>query len=172
MSSPSANSPEETVSVNSPVAAGGTIEDSASSTRRMGPPPDVSVQVFSSLLNVAYRSRLADVRSRSISPRPRRTVSLVSLSVAQQRARTAEQKAESAFSSVGVITDRTQYAQAVAEEAIVEARSVREEVSSRIAEVAKCTDVSTSSIAENLEGRVREVAAYTDAHTSRSVGEL
>ena len=107
MSSPSANSPEETVSVNSPVAAGGTIEDSASSTRRMGPPPDVSVQVFSSLPNVAYKTRLADVHSRSISPRPHRTVLPVSLSVAQQRERNVEQKVESAFSGVGVITDQT-----------------------------------------------------------------
>ena len=147
MSSPSANSLEETVSVNSPVAAGGTIEDSASSTRRMGPPPDVSVQVFSSLPNVAYRSRLTDVHSRSVSPRPHRTVSPVSLSVAQQCARTSEQKAESAFSNVGVVADRTRYAQVIAEEAIAEARSVREEVLSRIAEVAKCADSSASSVA-------------------------
>ena len=49
---------------------------------------------------------------------------------------------------------------------------MHEEVSSRIAEVAKCADVSALSIAENLEGKMREVATYTDAHTSRSVGEL
>ena len=82
MSSPTENSPEESVSVNSPVAADGTIEDSTSSTQRMGPPPGVLVQVFSNLLNVAYKSRLADVFSRSVSPQPHRTVSPISLSVA------------------------------------------------------------------------------------------
>ena len=92
--------------------------------------------------------------------------------MAQQRARTAEQKAESAYSGVGVIANQTQHARAIAKEAIAEARSVHEEVSSRLAEVAKRTDVSASSIAENLKGKMRKVAAYMDAHTSHSVGEL
>ena len=49
---------------------------------------------------------------------------------------------------------------------------MREEVSSKIAEVAKRTNVSTSSIVENLTGKMRQVAAYTDVNMSRSVGEL
>ena len=109
---------------------------------------------------------------RSASPRPRRTISPIGLSVAQQRARTAEQKADSAFSGVGVVADQTHHAQAVAEAAIAEAQSVREEVSSKIAEVAKRADVSTSSVADNLTGRMEQVAAYSDAQTSCSVGIL
>ena len=49
---------------------------------------------------------------------------------------------------------------------------MRDEVSSRIAEVAKRADVSTSSVAENLAGRMDQVAAYSDAQTSRSVANL
>ena len=78
-------------------------------------------------------------------------------------------KAESAFSGVGVIADQTRHAQAVAEAAIAEARLVREEVSSKIAEVAKRADVSASSVAEDLTDKVQQVAAYSDAQTSRSV---
>ena len=47
-----------------------------------------------------------------------------------------------------------------------------EEVSSKIAEVAKRVGVSASSVADNLTGRMEQVAAYSDAQTSRSVGIL
>ena len=49
---------------------------------------------------------------------------------------------------------------------------MREEVSSKIAEVAKCANISTSSITENLEGRIREVAAHTDTTMTHTVREL
>ena len=107
MSSPSENQSVKSVTVSSPVAADGVYEDSASSTRRMGSPPNVTVQFLLAAPNVAYQRRLRDVRARSASPRPRRTTSPIGLSVAQQRARTAEQKADSAFSGVGVVTDQT-----------------------------------------------------------------
>ena len=128
MSSPSVNSPERSESVSSPLAADGTIEDSASSARRFGPPPGVMVQHISVPPNVAFRTRQRNVRSRSALPRPRRTLSPIALSVAQQRARTAEQRAETALSGVEVVADRTRRVQAVAEDAIAEARSVRAEV--------------------------------------------
>ena len=89
--------------------------------------------------------------------------------MAQRRAQIAEMKAESVFSGVGAVADQTRHVQAVAEAVIAEARLVREEVSSKIAEVAKCADVSTSSIVEDLTGKVQQVAAYSDAQTSRSV---
>ena len=66
----------------------------------------------------------------------------------------AEEKAESAFLGVGMIADQTRYAQSVAEAAIAEARSVRDEVSSRMAEVAKRSDVSVSNVADVLTGKV------------------
>ena len=161
MSSPSESSPEQSVTVSSPVAADGTIVDSASSARRMGAPP-----------NVTYETRLSDVRARSASPRLRRTISPVSLSVAQQRARTAEQKASSALSGVEVAVDQTRRAHTAAESAILEARSVRAEVTSKIAEIAERADVGVSSVAENLEGKVREVVAHTEARTAHAVGDL
>ena len=109
---------------------------------------------------------------RSTSPRPRQTISPSRLSVAQRRAQIAEMKVENAFSGVGVVADQTHHAQAVAEAAIAEARLVREEVSSRIAEVVKRADVSASSIVENLTGKVQQVAAYSDVQTSRSLETL
>ena len=150
----------KSVTVSLPVAADNAYEDSASSTWRMGSPPDVTVQFLSAAPNVAYQHRLRDVHARSASPRPRRTISPIGLSVAQQRARTAELKVDSAFSGIGVVADQTRHAQAIAEAAIAEAQSVHEEVSSKIAEVAKRADVSTSSIAENLTGRMEQVVAY------------
>ena len=168
MSSPS----EKSVTVSLPAAAEDEFEDSASSTRRMGPSPDVTVQFIDATPNVAYQQRMRDVRTRSVSPRLRRTISPSKLSVAQRRAQIAEQKAESAFSGIGVVADQTRHAQAVAEAAIAEARSVRDEVSSKLAEVVKRADVSTSSVAENLTGRMEQVAAYSDAQTSRLVEHL
>ena len=113
-----------------------------------------------------------NVRARSASPQPRRTVSPIALSVAQQRARTAEQRAETALSGVEVVAERTRHAQSVAEDAIAEARSVRAKVSSQMAEIAKRTDVSASIVAEDFVGKMRETVAHTEATTSRVVGEL
>ena len=63
----------------------------------------------------------------------------------QRHAQIAEQKVESAFSSVRIVADQTCHTQAIAEAAIAEARSVCDEVLSRIAAFAKCADDSTSS---------------------------
>ena len=95
MSSPSAKSSEQSVSVSSPIAADGTMEDSASSTRGTGPPPIVTVQsvhanappssptqVVPAAPNSMFSSRLSDVRARSVSPRMRRSVTPTELSVA------------------------------------------------------------------------------------------
>ena len=92
--------------------------------------------------------------------------------MAQRRAQIAEQNAESAFSGVGVVADQTRHAQSIAEAAIAEAHSVRDEVSSRIAEVAKRLDVSVSNVADVLTGRVQQVAAQFEAHTSHAVGQV
>ena len=113
---------------------------------------------------------MQDVCPRSVSPQPRRTASPSKLSVAQQRARAVEEKAESAVSGVGMVADQTRYVRSIAEAAIAEARSVRDEVTSRIAEVAQRSDVSASNVAEVLTGKVQHVAAQVKAHTSRAVG--
>ena len=68
--------------------------------------------------------------------------------------------------------DQTRYAQSVAEAAIAEARSVRDEVASRMEEVAKRLDVSVSNIADVLTGKVQQVAAQFEAQTSHAVGQV
>ena len=73
---------------------------------------------------------MRNVRTRSVSPRPRQMISPSKLSVAQRRAQIAEQKAESMFSGVGMVADQTRYAQSITEAAIAEVRSVRDEVAS------------------------------------------
>ena len=168
MSSPS----EKSVTVHSPTAAEDAYEDTALSVQAEGAPPGVTVQWLTNTPNSAFKQRMEDARPRSMSPWPRRTISPSKLSVAQRRAQIAESKAESAVSGIGIVADQTQHAQAVAEVAIAEARSVHDEISSRIAEVAKRADVSTSSVTENLAGRMEQVAAYSDAQTSCSVKNL
>ena len=74
--------------------------------------------------------------------------------MAQRRAHIAELKAESAFSGVGAVADQTRHAQSVAEATYAEVRSVRDEVLSKIPEVAKHADVSVSSVADVLTGKV------------------
>ena len=172
MSSPSETSPEQSVMVSSPVAADATIEDSASSTRRIGPSPDVTVQFISNAPNTAFDMRLRTVHARSASPQPRRTIVSPGLSVAQQRARTAEIQAKTALSGVGDVVEETSRVRAVAEDAIAMARSVHEEVASKISEVAKRVDASASGMADSVTGKMREMAAYSDAHTTHAVSEL
>ena len=75
--------------------------------------------------------------------------------------------AESAYSNVGVVADETRRVRSVAEAAIAEAHSVRDEVSSRIAEFAKRADDSVSSAIGILTGQVQEMTAQTEAQASR-----
>ena len=103
MSSPSETQSRKSEIVSSPMAADAAYEDTASSVQRMGPPPGVIVQFSSATPNTVYEKRMKDVCARLVSPWLRRTISPSSLSVAQQRAQIAEQKAESAFSGVGVV---------------------------------------------------------------------
>ena len=128
MSSPSGSVKSKTVS--SPKATDTTLEDTASSILAEGAPPGVTVQWLTNTPNASFEQQMKDVHMRSVSPRLRRTISPSKLSVAQRHAQIVEQKAESAFSGVGMVADQTRYAQSVAEAAIAEARSVREEVAS------------------------------------------
>ena len=172
MSSPSETQSVKSVTVSSPQAADATYEDTASSVLAEGAPLGVTVQWLTNTPNAAFEQRMKDARARSVSPRPRRTISPSKLSVAQRRAQIAEQKAESAFSRVGMVADQTRYAQSVAEAAIAEERSVRDEVLSRIAEVAKRSDVTVSNVADVLTGQVQQVAAQFEVHTLHAVGQV
>ena len=127
------SSPSESVksvTVSSPKVTDATLEDTAMSVLTEGAPPGVMVQWLTNTPNAAFEQRMGDVHVRSVSPRPRWTISLSKLSVAQRCAQIAEQKVESAFSGVGMVADQTRYVQSVAEAAIAEARSVRDEVAS------------------------------------------
>ena len=159
MSSPSENSPEQSVVVSSPHAADSTVEDSASSARRFGTPPP----------NATFQSRQRTVRARSVSPRPRRTFSPSSLSVAQQRARTAEEKAETAISGVEDVASQAERARRTAEEAIASSRTVHAEVQAKISEIASQQIASVSGMAADFEGKMREMAAHSEAQMSRAV---
>ena len=182
MSSPSETSPTRSVTVSSPLAANAEYDDTASSTHgtglptvqyvQMGSPPSAPRQVTPVAPNTTFASRAGTVRARSASPRPRRTITPTELSVAQQRARTAEMKADTAYSSVGAVAEETRRVKTVAEEAIAEARSIHAEVTSKMSEVAERVRASASDVAENLTGKMRDVAAYSDEQTSRAVGDL
>ena len=108
MSSPSGS--VKSVTVSSPKATNATLEDTASSILAEGAPPGVTVQWLTNTPNASFEQRMRDVRTRSASLRPRRTISPSKLSVAQRCAQIAEQKVESAFSGVGMVADHTRYA--------------------------------------------------------------
>ena len=78
-----------------------------------------------------------------------------SLSVAQLRARTAEQKVDTALSSAGRIADQTMRAQSVANDAIAEACAMREEVESQLSELLQRAEFSTLSILGEVAGEVK-----------------
>ena len=147
------------------------VEDTASSVLATGPPPGVTVQWLTNTPNATFDWRMRDARSRSNSPRPRRVVS-PSLSVAQQCARAAELKADSALSSTGRIVDQTIRAQSTADDAIAEVRAVRGEVESRLTELTRRAEINASSVLGELAGEVRRVVDQSQAQTSHAVGSV
>ena len=89
------------------------------------------------------------------------------MSVAQRRARMAEQIAESAFSGVGAVAQETRRVQSVAEAAVAKVRSVRGEVESKVAELTHRAEASVSQVANVLSGQVQQVAVQTSFEMSR-----
>ena len=131
----------------------------------MGAPPGVTVQFVSNSPNTVFDQWMRDNRTRSISPRPRRVIS-PSLFVAQLRAQTAEQKADIALTSTGQIADQTIRAQSTADDAIAEARAVREEVESCISELMRRAEINTSSVLGEFSRQVKQVVEQSEAQTS------
>ena len=179
MSTPS---DQASVSATSPSRHHEDIEDTASSVQGMGEPEIVTVQSVHSNVspspprqvavyspNSVYSRRVRDARARSVSPRPRRVVS-PSVTIAQLRARTAEWKADTAQSFAGRIADQTVRAQSTAEDAIAEARAVREQVESRIADMSRRTEIASSSVVGEMTGRVKEAVERSQEEMSRAVG--
>ena len=160
-------------------------EDTASSAQGTGAPPIITVQEVTARAppgppqtvnvshapNTVFSQRTSSTRSRSVSPRPRRVVS-PSLSVAQLRARAADWKASTAISSVGRVADEVLRARTAADDAIAEARSVREQVEARIADVTERTEKVASNVVGGLTGHVEKTVRQGQAETSRAVGGI
>ena len=146
-------------------------QDTASSVLAVGTPPGVMVQYVPDAPNTAFTRRMRDARPRSMSPRQRRVVS-PSLSMAQLRARTAEQKADTALSSAGRIADQTIHAWSVADDAIAEALAMREEVEPRLSELSQRAEANTSSVLGEVAGEVKRVVEQTQAQTSHLLDSL
>ena len=152
-------------------AAETALEDTASSVRGMGPPPGVTVQVLPERPNATFVWRMRDTRARSVSPRPHKVVS-PSLSVAQLRARAAEQTAATAASGVGRVEEETRRVREMVEATTAEAKSVRDDVESRVAVLAAAADTSATRMGEEIASRVRQVAEYSDAQASRVAADV
>ena len=176
MSSPGAVTDEacsqDSVHASSQFVAGTALADTASSVRHSGRLPGGSSTVTSRAPNVAYSWGMAVARARSASPGLRRSPSPLGLSVAQQRARLAEQSAATAISSMGRIEEETRRIREMVEATIAEARSVRGEVESRIATLAAVADANATRTAEEITSRVQEVAEYSDAQASRAAADV
>ena len=162
---------QDSVHASSQFAAETALEDTASSVRGMGAPPGVMVQWLTNTPNTAFAWRMRDTRSRSVSPRPRRVVSS-SLSVAQLRTWAAEQTAATAVSGVGHVKRETRRVREMVEATTAEAKSVRDDVESRVAVLAVAADASATRANEEIASRVRQVAEYSDAQASRIAADV
>ena len=81
-------------------------------------------------------------------------------------------KAESALSSAGIIVDQTIRAQSTAKDAIAEARALRTEVSSRMAEILQRAELRTSSAMGELTVQMKEVTAHIQVQTSHAIAKI
>ena len=73
---------------------------------------------------------------------------------------------------MGVIADQVHHAQSVAEAAIAEAHSVRNEILSRMVEFTKRADDSTSNAVGMLMGKMKEVTTQPEAQTLRVATQI
>ena len=74
------------------------------------------------------------------------------------------------MSSVGQIADQAFHARTAADDAIAEARSVREQVEARIADVTKQTENVASNVVGELTGQVASTVRQSQVETLRAVG--
>ena len=152
--------------------AADAIEDTASSVNIGRRRPSPTRARGSGFPNTVFARGIAAVRSRSASPRPRRSPSPLGVSVAQRRAQLAAQSAATAVSGVGRIEAETLRVRELVEATSAEAKSVRDEVESRIAEMAAASQASASQLAGQMATQVTKVAEYTDAQASRVAADV
>ena len=176
MSSPS-RSPSETRSQDSPhgssqfgVAA--AFEDTASSVHIGRRQPFPSQTGGQPAPNTAFKFGSAVGRSRLASPRPRRSLSPLGVSVAQRRAQLAAQSAATAVSGVGHVTEETRRVRELVEATSAEARSVRSDIESRVATLAAESEISAARVAADVDAKVARVAEYSDARASHVAADV
>ena len=148
------------------------LEDTASSVHQGRALQTVTRVSGGTLPNSAYSHGRAAARSQSASPRPRRVLSPVGLSVAQRRAQLAEQTAATAASGVGRVAEETRRVRELVEATTAEARSVRGEVESHVAQMAAAAEANAARTEERVTAEVKRVAAYSDAQASKVAADV
>ena len=144
--SPSETRSQDSVHGSSVYGAAVALEDTASSVSIGRRRPSPTRSGGTTFPNTAFARGVAAVRSRSASPRPRRSLSPLGVSVAQRRAQLAAQSAATAVSGVGRIEKETSRVRDLVEATAAEAKSVRGEVESRIAELAAASRTHASTV--------------------------
>ena len=86
--------------------------------------------------------------------------------MAQLRVRAAEQTAVTAVSGVGRVERETHRMHKMVEATTAKAKSVQDDVESRVAILAAAADASATCANEEIASRVRQVAEYSDAQAS------
>ena len=180
MSSPrstTSRSPDETCTQDSvhgsfQYGAVGTLEDTTSSVHQGREIQTVTRVSGGPLPNSAYSRGRAAAQSRSASPRPRRVLSPVGLSVTQRCAQLAKQTVATAASGVGRMAEETRRVREPVEATTAEARSVHGEVESHVAQMAAAAEANAVRAAEHVSAEVKHVAAYSDAQASRVTADV
>ena len=157
MSSPTGRSEatrtQDSMHASSQQGADVAIEDTASSVAPRGL---VLTTSRAHSPNATFARGVAAARARSASPRPRRPVSPLGLSVAQRCARLAEQSAATAMSGVGRVEAEARRVWAMVDATSAEAQSVRTQVESRIATLAAAAETGTARVAAELGSQIQK----------------
>ena len=180
MSSPhssKSHSPDETrtqdsIHGSSQYGAVYALEDTASSVYQGRDIQTVTRVSGGTFPNSAYSRGRTAARSKLASPRPRRILSPVGLSVAQRRVQLAEQTVATAISGVGRVAEESRRVRKLVGAATAKARSVRGEVESRVAQMAAAAEASAARSVEHVAAEVEQVAAYNNAQASRVAADV
>ena len=165
--SPDETQTQDSMRGSSQYGAVDALEDTASSVHQGRALQAVTHVSGGMLPNSAYSRGRAAARSQSASPRPRRVLSPVGLSVAQRRMQLAEQTAATAASGVGRVAEETRRVRELVEATTAEARSVRGEVESHVTQMAAAAEANAARTEERMMAEVKRVADYSDAQASR-----
>ena len=122
--------------------------------------------------NTTFAFRTAAVRSRSASPRLRRSLSPLGVSVAQCHTQLAAQSAATAVSGVGRVAEETRRVRELVEATSAEAKSMRGDVESRVATLAAASEISATRVAVEMEAKVAKVAEYSDVRASHVAADV